>query len=164
MRLSSSIFSTLFLATTVWAQSNGAHFQNNSVSGAIQSNGDLIVSFVEAGLGNLNVDYSLTGNVTATYYCVSNSGSIPNAANKTTSSSPVRTGASFEPKNGKVTGSIPLAAPDPPSSAPPTCGNGQSLSLQSVIWSDIVLTDTTNSVSINVTKGTFSITLFAAPQ
>ncbi len=152
-----------FMATTVWAQSSGAHFQRNSVSAAIQSNGDLLVSFVEAGLGNANVNYTLTGDVNATYFCVNNSGGIPNAANKHTVNATASANGSFEPKNGKVTASLTLLAPAAPVSEPPTCGNGQTLELQSITWSNVVLTDTTNNVAINVTKGTFSLTLFPAP-
>ena len=164
MRLKLSTVSGLFLATAMWAQSSGAHFMNNSVSGAIQSDGDLVVSFVEAGLGNADVSYLASGSVSATYYCVSNSGSIPNANNKHTVNGTASTGGTFQPKNGKVTGNLTLEAPDAPVSDPPTCGNGQTLSLQSITWSNVTLTDTTNSVSTNVTKGTFSITLFSAPQ
>lgn len=145
-----------------WAHSSGAHFQKNSVRAAVQSNGDLAVSWVEAGLGNLNINYTLTGDVTAQYFCRTNSGSIPNANNKQTHQASDSAGGSFEPKNGKVTGSLTLVPPVP-ASGPPTCGNGQSLDLQSVIWSNVVLTDTSNSLTANVTAGTFSITLFPAP-
>jgi hypothetical protein len=152
-----------FMATTTWAQSSGAHFQRGSVKGAIQPNGDLLVSWVEAGLGNLTVDYSVTGHVDATYFCVTKSGSIPDATNKHTVSTAESAQGSFEVKNGKVTANLTLTAPPAPVSAPPTCGNGQTLSLQSVTWSNVVLTDTTNNVTTNVTAGTFSITLFPAP-
>ena len=152
-----------FMATTTWAQSSGAHFQHGSVSAAIQSNGDLLVSWVEAGLGNANVDYTVTANVNATYFCVNKSGNIPNADNKHVVQTAVSAQGSFEPKNGKVTANLTLPAPDAPVSAPPTCGNGQSLELQSITWSNVVLTDTTNNVVANVTKGTFSIILFPAP-
>jgi hypothetical protein len=146
----------------VWGQSSGAHFQRNSVSATIQSDGDLLVSWVEAGLGNALVSYSLTADVRATYFCRTASGNIPNAANKTTVQEPASSNGSFEPKNGKVTASLTLVAPAP-SSGPPTCGNGQTLDLQSITWSNVVLSDTTNSVTTNVTRGTFSITLYPAP-
>jgi hypothetical protein len=157
----------LFLLASVsgpaWA-STGAHYQKGSVSAAIQSNGNLIVSWEEAGLGFSDVNYSLTANVEAVYFCVTNSGNIPNAENKHTVNSPVQTGGSFEPKNGKVIGSLTLPAPPAPVSVQPTCGGGQTLELQSITWSNVVLTDTTNSLVTAVTKGTFSITLFPAPQ
>jgi hypothetical protein len=152
-----------FMATSTWAQSSGAHFQKGSVRAAIQSDGDLLVSWVEAGLGNLTVNYTVTGNVNATYFCRTNSGNIPNAENKHTVNATASSGGSFEPKNGKVTGNLTLEAPAAPVSEPPTCGNGQSLDLQSITWSNVVLTDTTNGISTPVTVGTFSLTLFPAP-
>ena len=96
------------MATTAWAQTSGAHYQHGSVSAAIQSNGDLLVSWVEAGLGNLDVDYSLTAGdaaatppivgVKATYFCVTNSGGIPNANNKHTLNTTVSTAGTLKPK------------------------------------------------------------------
>jgi hypothetical protein len=132
---------------TALSQSSGAHFQRNSVKASIDNGGNLTVSWVEAGLGNENVNYSLTADVVADYYCVSNSGSIPNAANKFTFNDSPEANGSFEPKNGKVSGSLSLSVPAAPSSDPPTCGRGQSLRLQKVAWSNVLLEDTTNLVS-----------------
>jgi hypothetical protein len=148
------------VTTTAWA---GPHYQKNAVSAAIQSNGNLIVSWEEAGLGFTNIDYSLTADVTAQFFCRTKSGSIPNANNKHVVNTPTSTNGSFEPKNGKVTASLTLVAPPAPVNEPPTCGSGQSLDLQSITYTNVVLTDTSNNVSINVTRGTFSLTLFAAP-
>src|SRR6266849_6123785 len=148
-----------FMATSTWAQSSGAHFQKNSVRGDIQSNGDLLVSWVEAGLGNLNVNYTVAGHVDATYFCRTNSGNIPNASNKHTVSTTDSTNVTFEVKNGKVVGNATLSAPPAPVSEPPTCGGGQSLDLQSVTWSFVSISDTTNGISTPVTVGTFSIIL-----
>jgi hypothetical protein len=147
------------LTGTAAAQSSGAHFQNRSMKASIDTNGKLTVSFVEAGLGNENVDYSLTADVVADYYCVSKSGGIPNAANKFTDTDSPEANGSFEPKNGKVTGSLSLNLPPAPSSDPPTCGNGQSLRLQRVEWSNVKLTDITNLVEF-LFPGTFGRTLF----
>src|SRR5687767_10690241 len=85
----------IFVGTAA-AQSNGAHFQNRSLRAVIDNDGNLTVSFVEAGLGNENVDYTLTADVIADYYCTSNSGSIPNAANKFTFDDSPEANASFE--------------------------------------------------------------------
>ena len=107
-----------FMATTAWAQSGGAHFQKASVSAAIQSNGNLIVSWQEAGVGNLQVSYTLaagdaTANppingVNAIYVCRTKSGGIPDANNKHTVNTAATSNGSFEPKNGKITGSLTL--------------------------------------------------------
>jgi hypothetical protein len=145
---------------TAAAQSNGAHYQNRSLKASIDNPGNLTVSWVEAGLGNLNIDYSLTADVIADYYCVSNSGSIPNAANKETFNGTAEANGSFEPKNGKVSGSLTLNVPATPPDSPPTCGNGQELRLQRLIWSNVLLSDTSNIVN-HLFPGTFGRTLFS---
>jgi hypothetical protein len=152
-----------FMAMPAWAQSSGAHYQHGSVSATIQSNGNLVVSWVEAGLGNTNVNYSLTANVNATYFCRTKSGNIPDANNKHTVNATPSTNGSFEPKNGKVTASLTLVAPPAPSSEPPTCGGGQTLDLQSITWSNVVLTDVDYNDVFSFGSGTFSLTFFPAP-
>jgi hypothetical protein len=144
---------------TAAAQSSGAHYQNRSLKASIDNPGNLTVSWVEAGLGNENVNYTLTADVAADYYCVSNSGSIPNAANKTTVSGSAEANGSFEPKNGKVTASLTLFIPAAPSSDPPTCGNGQTLRLQKINWSNVRLEDTTYA-DVFLFAGAFGRTLF----
>ena len=145
---------------TALAQSSGAHFQRNSVKASIDNGGNLTVSWVEAGLGNYNIDYSLTADVVADYYCVNNSGGIPNAANKFTFDDSPEANGSFEPKNGKVSGRLKLSIPAPPSSDPPTCGRGQALRLQKVAWSNVHLEDTTNGVG-HLFPGSFIRELFS---
>jgi len=165
MRRVTFSFLTLFvvgylIAGTAAAQSGGAHFQKSSVKASISNGGDLTVSWVEAGLGNGNVDYTLTADVTADYYCTSKSGGTPNAANKFTSSGSPEANGSFESKNGKVSGRLTLSVPAAPSSEPPTCGRGQTLALQQVTWSNVLLTDVTNVVSY-MFPGTFGRTFYA---
>jgi hypothetical protein len=153
-----------FMATTAQAQSGGAHYQKKSTGASIQiPSGNLQVSWVEAGLGNFNVDYTLTADVNATYFCRTSSGNIPNANNKHTVNTSASAQGSFEPKNGKVTASLTLAAPPAPSSAPPTCGNGQTLDIQSITWSNVVLTDVTYSDVFSFGTGTFTHTFFPLP-
>jgi hypothetical protein len=146
----------------VRAQSSGAHFQKRDTSAAIQPNGNLFVSWVEAGLGNYNVTYSLGANVSATYFCRTKSGNIPNAENKFTAQGSFTTNGTFAPDNGKVTASLTLAAPTP-ASAQPTCGGGQTLDLQTITWSNVVLTDVTYNDVFSFGNGTFTLTLFPAP-
>jgi hypothetical protein len=148
---------------TGMAQSGGAHFQKKSVTAVLQTNGNLTVSWVEAGLGNFNIDYSLAGNVDATYFCRTQSGNIPNANNKHTVSAAASANGSFEPKNGKVTASLTLVAPPAPSDEPPTCGTGQSLDIQSITWTNVVLTDLTYSNVFSFGTGSFTHTFYPAP-
>lgn len=117
-------------------------------SGSLNNNGSLTVSFKEAGLGtNQLIDYTLTADATATYVCVNRGGANPSAQNKTTVAGPVSaSGTFFSGKNGQVTASLTVNPPPSDISCPP----GQSLELASVTYTDVVLTDTTNNVSIAV--------------
>ena len=115
-----------------------------SASGAVNSAGALVVSFDERGLGNENIDYTLTADAEALYACINRGGKNPSAANKQSFEGQVSGGGSFEAKNGRVQASLsvgPLAAPEF------TCPGGQSRQLAQVSYSNIVLTDTTNDVS-----------------
>jgi hypothetical protein len=126
------------------------HFIN--ASGTLNGNGTLTVNFKEAGLGtNQNITYTLTADATATYVCVNRGGANPSAQNKTTVSGPVSaTGTFSSGKNGQVTASLTVSPPPSDISCPP----GQSLELASVTYTNVMLTDTTNGISI--TLGNFS--------
>jgi hypothetical protein len=116
------------------------HSATTSVSDA----GALVASFDERGLGNVNIDYTLTADATAVFACINGGGNHPQAANKETVNSEVSAAGSFEPKNGRVVASL---AAGPPSAGSFTCPPGQRLVLASVSYTNIVLTDTTNSVT-----------------
>jgi len=121
------------------------HFHSGSVS--INNSGALVASFDERGLGNENVDYLLTANSTATYACINRGGNHPEAANKEVIAGDVSGGGSFEVKNGRVVASLSAG---PISAGSFSCPGGQRLVLAAVSYSNIVLTDTTNGVSINL--------------
>jgi hypothetical protein len=144
-----AVVALVFVAFALIAQqalAQNEHFIR--ASGSINSDGSLTVSFKEAGLGtNQLINYRLTANATATYVCVNRGGGNPSASNKTTVAGPVTASGSFNSgKNGQVTAS--LTAQPPPSDI--SCPPGQSLQLAEVSYTDIVLTDTTNNVSISV--------------
>jgi hypothetical protein len=134
-------------------QTSGAHFMSTSAS--INANGSLVVSFDEAGVGTSSIDYTLTADAAATYACINGGGNHPQAANKETLSSSVSGGATFEPKHGRVTGSVSAG---PISAGSFSCPSGQTLVLASVSYSSIVLTDTQNGVSVSL--GSISRTFF----
>src|SRR5215208_3388462 len=133
-----------FAASAALAQNE--HFVR--ASGSLNNNGSLTVSFKEAGLGtNQLINYTLSADATATYVCVNRGGANPSAQNKTTVSGPVSaTGTFSSGRNGQVTASLTLSPPPSDISCPP----GQSLELASVSYTNVVLTDTTNDVSIAV--------------
>jgi hypothetical protein len=151
-----SILATALTAIALVGLMSGAAVAQNEhfvrASGSLNSNGSLTVNFKEAGLGtNQLIDYTLTANATATYVCVNKGGANPSAQNKTTVAGPVSASGTFSSgKNGQVTASLTVSPP--PSDI--TCPPGQSLQLASVSYTDVVLTDTTNNVS--VTLGDFS--------
>jgi hypothetical protein len=114
---------------------------------SVNDDGALVVSFDERGLGNDNIDYTLTADATALYACINGGGKHPQAANKEAFEGQVAGGGSFEPKNGRVVASLtagPLLAPSF------TCPPGQTRVLAAVTYTNIVLTDTTNGVSTDV--------------
>jgi hypothetical protein len=136
------------LSTVAYAAN--PHFVNASCS--VGSNGSLTCSFKEAGLGdNQLIDYTLSGNATAIYVCVNKGGANPSASNKTAVAGPVSASGTFASgKNGQVTASLTVSPPFQDIG----CPNGQKQELASVTYTGIVLTDTTNSVSISL--GDFS--------
>jgi hypothetical protein len=119
----------------------------HSATSAVNNAGALVVSFDERGLGNENIDYTVTADASAVYACINGGGNHPQAANKETVNAEVSAAGSFEPKNGRVVASLSAG---PPSAGGFTCPNGQRLVLASVAYTNIVLTDTTNGVSTSV--------------
>jgi hypothetical protein len=150
-------------AGIVWAVS--PHFI--SVTATIQQDGDLDVKFKEAGLGtNQTINYLATADATVTCTCVTKKGNCPQAANKETFTEAVAEPATFNSgKNGNVTATITLEAPDCPASDPPTCGNGQDFVLSAVTWENIQLTDQTTPVGpVPATPSSVSATFFTCPE
>jgi hypothetical protein len=136
------------------------------IRASLQSDGDLDVSFKEAGLGtNQLINYLATADATVTCTCVSNSGRCPNAANKVTFTEAVDQPATFSSgKNGQVSQTITLEAPACPPSDPPTCGSGQELRLSAITWENIELTDQTTPVGPSpATPSSVSATFFTCP-
>jgi hypothetical protein len=126
------------------ASTSGAHFF--SATAAVNGNGALVVTWDEAGLGNENIDYTLTADSTAVYACINNGGNHPKASNKESVNGSVSTGGSFQAKNGRVKASLTAGPLTDPSF---TCPSGQTRILAKVAYTNIVLTDTSNDVTAN---------------
>jgi hypothetical protein len=133
------------MAFTAGALAQAAKF--HSATSSVNNDGALVVSWDERGLGNENIDYTLTADATAVYACINRGGNHPEAANKETVNGDVSASGSFEPRNGRVQASLmagPISAGDF------SCPGGQRLVLASVSYTNIVLTDTTNNTSTTV--------------
>jgi hypothetical protein len=147
-----AILALAFMAVALTAQQALAVSPHFIFARAELSGTNLVVSFKEAGLGtNQLITYVANADATATYVCVNRGGGNPSAQNKTTVSGPVSaTGTFSSGKNGQVTASLTVQPPFEDIGCPP----GQSQELASVTYTGVVLTDTTNNVS--VTLGDFS--------
>jgi hypothetical protein len=118
--------------------------------------GGLLVSFIEVGLGDNEVtSYLVTADATATYVCINKGGKQPQAANKATVAGPVSASVTLTAdENGRVEGSLPVAPLGPGGFG---CPPGQNMVLQSVSYTNVLITDTTHGVSLSI-PGTFSLT------
>lgn len=130
----------------VWAQN--AHFLR-AESSINNTTGVLTCSWKEAGLGNNQlITYRCTASADATFVCVNRGNKNPSAANKTNVQADVSaTGAFNSGKNGSITASLDVSPPGPGSFS---CPGGQSLELAEVSYANVVLTDTTNNVSVTL--------------
>jgi hypothetical protein len=128
-----------------------------SASASIDSSGNLVCSFKEAGLGTtLATEHvSCSADATAVYACINGGDNHPKAANKETVSGPVSGGGDFPVRNGQTTGSITVAPPGPGGFS---CPNGQRLVLASISYTNITLTGLAGDTA-NV-PGTISKTFF----
>jgi hypothetical protein len=145
LAVSTTALLLFFTAGSALAATSGAHFM--SATSSVDSTGALVVNFDESGLGNENITYTLTSDATATYACINGGGNHPKAANKETFHGDVSGGGTFQAKNGRVRASLSAGPLD---AGGFTCPGGQRLVLASVSYSNIVLTDTSNNVSISL--------------
>ena len=145
-----AVFATAAIAVPA-AVAVSPHFI--SASAKLNADATLTASFKEAGLGtNQLINYELTADGTATYVCVNKGGSNPSAQNKSTVAGPVSaTGTFSSGKNGNVSASLTVSPP--PSDI--SCPKGQTLELASASFTNVMVTDTTNGVSISI-PGTFT--------
>lgn len=122
---------------------------------SIDSDGNLTISWKEAGLGDtVSVDYEASADATALYQCVNRGGNCPAAANKQQVFGPVvGTGTFASGKNGSITASLTLEPP--PTTL--TCPGNQRLELVSVSYTNVALEDTTNNVVAAASPSSLSI-------
>jgi hypothetical protein len=129
-----------------------------TASAAINSSGQLVCSFKEAGLGTTltTANISCSADATAVYQCFNNGGKHPQAGNKETVGGPVSNTGTFPVRNGQTTGSLTVSPPGPGDFS---CPNGQTLFLESVSYTNIVLSGEGATADV---PGTLSRTLHIA--
>lgn len=129
---SMSMAAILILTVTGIAVGSGPHFK--SASGSVDSDFDLVVSFDEVGVGNTTINYSVTATKAATYCSTTGSGSA------TVSAGASKNNVSVPSFDTEIAADL-----------------SANVSLKSVTFSSITITDTTNNVSTtvpNVTRST----------
>lgn len=141
----------LLLAIPAAVSADSPHFNKAS---AQLSGFSLVVSFTEAGLGNnQTINYLASADATAVYACFNGGGNHPKATNKATVSGPITAPGTFSSgKNGSISNSLTLSPPGPGGFS---CPSGQTMSLTSVSYTNVAITDTTNNVTEPI-PGTFT--------
>ena len=154
--LVASAFAVAALAFAPAAFADSPHFIKASAT--INSSGQLVCSFKEAGLGTTLTTANITcaADATAVYQCFNNGGKHPQAGNKETVGGPVSNTDTFPVRNGQTTGSITVSPPGPGDFS---CPNGQTLFLQSVSYTNIVLSGEGATADV---PGTLSATVHIA--
>lgn len=136
-----SAISLAFVAVAASAES--PHFIKGPTP-SLDSSGDYVVNFKEAGLGNTAVTYLLTAETaTFTFQCFNPAGNKPQGAPNGQSFSDSSTTTTLTPRNGQITGSIMMA----PQKGDASCqGNSMKLCLVAVSYSGMEFMDYTNQV------------------
>jgi len=146
----------LLLALSVSAAfADSPHFI--SASASVDTAGNLVATFKEAGLGTTvkTETITLSADASATYACINGGGNHPKATNKETKSGPVSGSGKFPVRNGQTTGSISVGPPGPGDFS---CPSGQKLVLVLVSYTNVTLTGLAGDTA-NI-PGTFSRCLF----
>ncbi|MDR7135143.1 hypothetical protein J2X06_002352 [Lysobacter niastensis] len=148
------------LGGTTVAIAASPHFVRGP-SASIDNDGNLTISWKEAGLGDtVSVDYEASADANATYQCVNRGGNCPAAANKQQVFGPVFASGTFASgKNGSITASLTVEPPP----ATLTCPGNQRLKLVSVSYTNVALADTTNNVVAAATPSSLSISGSVCP-
>ena len=114
------------------------------------SSPNLIVNFKMSGLGSFaTVDITATATATRVDACVNNGQNIPADPKKTTTVATASGSGTFPVQNGQVTGSVTVTPPG----TSLNCPNGQTATLLSISYSNVVISGAGVSFSIPGTFG-----------
>jgi hypothetical protein len=146
------IFALLVAAVAVPAAFAGGspHFINNATVSSI-SGSSLVCNFKEAGLSAGSTEtITCSATETVTYECVNNGGKNPSASNKTTFQIDAQSSGEFTAdKNGNLVGSQTLDVTSP-GALNFSCPKGQTLTLVSVFYTNVTVTDNTSGASASL--------------
>ncbi len=146
------LFALLVAAVAVPAAFAGGspHFINNATSSSI-SGSSLVCNFKEAGLSAGSTEtITCSATETVTYECVNNGGKNPSASNKTTFQIAASSSGEFTAdKNGNLVGSQTLDVTSP-GALNFSCPKGQTLTLVSVFYTNVTVTDNTSGASASL--------------
>jgi hypothetical protein len=132
-----------------------------SATSSIAADGDLVISFKEAGLGDtVLIDYTVTGDGSGQYQWFNKGGNKPQGQPFQTDPVAVSGSGSFASgRNGQVTGTIVCegSVPPPPQDFLDANHASNWVAKLTVTYDSIVLTDTTDGVSITVPDATATV-------
>ncbi len=148
----------LFLSAPSQAAKPGGGNPHFIYANGVTSGTSLIVSYKEAGVGSgATINTEITATFTAVLACVNGGGNVPSDAKKrTVAIDTFDTFADTADGGGNITATHTLPAPDVSNAL--KCPRGQTVTLFSATWSNVVVTDTDNNVSIPVAGGPWSVT------
>jgi len=138
-----------FMATTGWA---GPHFIKGPTANFDTTNGDLCISFKEAGLGSTPVTYTITAdNETFTFQCFTKSNNTPQGDPNSVTDSNVSVPTTLTPHNGQISASLCLL----PDQDGASCqGHGLVLKLTAASYTNVQFCDSGTGGCVSL--GSFS--------
>ena len=149
-----SLMALALAAVPALAASGNPHFIKNATT-ATRSGNDLVVNFKETGLASGSVEtVTVSANANTTYSCVNNGTNIPSDKKKTKTTTPVSTSGEFTAdKSGNIQDSLTLSPPTA-EEVGLTCPTGQTATLISVTYTNVMVVDSTSGASFSI-SGTF---------
>jgi hypothetical protein len=153
MRYIKSLILALFVAAVAIPAAVAAgsgHFIDHATSSSI-SGSSLVCNFKEAGLSSGSTEtITCSATESVTYECVNGGGKNPSASNKTTfQTSGSSSGEFTADKNGNLVGAQTLDVTSP-GALNFSCPKGQKLTLVSVYYTNVMVTDTTSGASASL--------------
>jgi hypothetical protein len=144
------VFGTILFCALTVGVTQAQNPQFKQADPVIDASGDLNVTFVETGLGNVSsANITLTATVTSTFGCVNpGNGQQPQGLSSTTTT-PTASGT-FPARNGQTRGTITLSAPDTPECPKPMTGV-----LVSITYSNIQISGAGATVKLGTLTRSF---------